>query len=138
MNSPILQTKHTSKNFLYPSFLRNQSDGTITHNNLVKVKEPKNKDGTQSTKGKTCFTASEISGPIPSPGKRVARITLEEESNEEKDRLKDEITLEELGLPRRRLRIWEPIFGRGTGDSRQIALNRKRRERERERFYLII
>ena len=47
----------------------------------------------------------------------MARIILEDESDDEKGRLKDEKTLDELGLPRRRLRIWKPIFWRLTGDS---------------------
>lgn len=62
----------------------------------------------------------------------MARIRLEEESDEEKDRLKDEKALDELGLPSRRLRIWVPIIWRLNVDSRLRVL------REKERFYVII
>lgn len=62
----------------------------------------------------------------------MARIRLEEESDEEKDRLKDEKALDELGLPRRRLRIWVPIIWRLNVDSLLRVL------REKERFYVII
>lgn len=84
---------------------------------------------------KTCLTAAAISGPIPSPGKRVARIRLEEESEEEKERLKGERGPDELGLRRRRLRIWEPIIiCRRYADSR-LGVLREENQESGQRFY---
>lgn len=55
---------------------------------------------------RTCLTDSAISGPIPSPGKRVAVIRSDEDE-EEKARW---ISLAELlGFRQRRFTIWEAI-----------------------------
>ena len=62
----------------------------------------------------TCLTESAISGPMPSPGKRVARIRLEPNAVEKKLRSNDDETLARpLGfvpsLRRTRLTIWEAM-----------------------------
>lgn len=117
-------TNHTSKtlfNFSLSETNQMELNFTITP---MKLKEQKKKSQDKRNAfnyGKTCLTDSAISGPIPSPGKRVARIRLEE-SDEEKDRLKDEKNLDELGLPSKSLKFWEPIFCQLNADSRLRVL----------------
>lgn len=54
--------------------------------------------------GPTCLTDSAISGPMPSPGKRVARINLEPDAAEEKLRSR-KLGFAEEKSPPARLRV---------------------------------
>ena len=69
----------------------------------------------------TCLTDSAISGPIPSPGKRVARIVVAEE---EKALGATKAVLGFEWLPRARRRRWEAMI--------EILISERERERERE------
>ena len=69
----------------------------------------------------TCLTDSAISGPIPSPGKRVARIVVAEE---EKALGATKAVLGFEWLPRARRRSCEAMI--------EILISERERERERE------
>ena len=73
--------------------------------------------------GPTCLTDSAISGPIPSPGKRVARIVVAEEQALA-------ATKALLGfewLPRARRRRWEAMI--------EILISRRERERDIRKMF---
>ena len=82
-------------------------------------------------KARTCLTDSAISGPIPSPGKRVATIGWVAEEKALAAARRVGVAGEEVGferLPRARLNSWDAM----TGSSQFAQSNERERERERE------